>query len=123
METSGMLHKENKPEPTIEDHQKAIGKIQAQLEQLIEETKGRLTREILIEKCIDEAYEAIAEKAVKQLEAYVNDIQQLEIGFSLDCHNFFEEQEDPDELLDKVVQWACKRIVRRAHQKLIYDLD
>ena len=118
------LHKEEKdPEAVLDQYEQFLEGMAKKLITIVSEMQDTLTREQLIEKCIDEAYEVVAEKAVQQLEAYVNEIKQVEVEFSLDCHNFLNglDEEDKDGLIHDVIEYACKKVVRRAYQKLVYD--
>ena len=117
------LHKEKEenPEQILDQYEEFLEGMARKLVDAVSEMQNTLTREQLIDRCINEAYEVIAEKAVKQLEAYVNEIKHVEVEFSVDCHNFLHGDEVSEELLQDVLEYACKKVVRRAHQKLLYD--
>ena len=120
MDTILGLHKdEENPEQVLDQYEQFIEGMARKLVATVSEMQNTLTREQLIDKCIDEAYEVVAEKAIKQLEAICNSIKQVEVEFSLDCHNFLNglDEEDKDELIHDVIDLLCKKVVRVARSK------
>ena len=120
------LHKDEEKqnqEEILDQYDQFIEGVARKIVTTVSVMTDRINREQLIEKCINQTYEVIAEKAVNQLELYVNSIRKsgVDVAFSPDCDDFLNEEEDEEKVITSIMEYACNKVIRTARQKVLYD--